>query len=137
MEPSDGRRSISGTMDILRSEGVSDDCELDVRFSLRGERSRLRSRSLIELDETFLDECDGRVFLSLSFSRSLSFSLSREDLGLSLSLSLSLRSESVFRREVLELPNMMSHGGHHAVIFSLPARIVVRPGVRMDHSLGA
>jgi hypothetical protein len=100
-------------------EGASDECELDGRRSLRGDLSRVRC-SLVEVDEDFLVECDGRVLRSLSLSLSLSlFSLSRFDRGVSLSLSLSLsrRSESVFRRSfVVVVPNMMLHGLHHLVI---------------------
>lgn len=100
---------------MLRLEGASDECELVGRLSLRGDLSLVRS--LVEADDGFLVECDGRVL------RSRSLSLSREDrvlsLSLSRSLSLSLRCSSVFRRPLpvlLRVPDMMLHGVHLRVM---------------------
>jgi hypothetical protein len=104
-ETMEGRRSISGiAAAILRPE-----LELPGRrsFSLRGDRSRSCSRSLVEDDDTFRADV-GRRFFSFSFSRSRSFSS-----GV-LVLLRSRRSESALRRELVLPLNMVSQAqGEH------------------------
>jgi hypothetical protein len=97
----DGRRSISGTMDILRLDDVVDDCELGGRRSPFGDLSLSLPFSFLAVVDAFL------LVVGLSFS----FSFSTRGLVVPFSLSLCLltlrsrRSSSILRREVTLVPD--------------------------------
>ena len=104
----DGRRSISGTIDILlRRSDVSDDCELGARRSRRGDLSLDRAFSFVLAD-------DAEPFLRDAFSPSFAFSAGREPSFAPPALfcfrfSLrSRRSSSISRREVTLVPDKLN-----------------------------